>query len=219
MGKRLKKKTPKKNSKRSTNTLRIIGGKWRSRKLSFIDAQGLRPTPDRIRETLFNWLQGYIHGANCLDLFAGSGILGLEALSRGAENVHFVEMNKAVAKQLEANLNLLNADANVYQQDTFDFLQDYIRGSTPSYKSAKKGGGDKNYNIIFLDPPYRQNLLEKALTILILCEKDNHLVDTETLIYLEHESEERFDWTNYGLEVLKEATAGQVKSFLLAFKN
>ncbi len=119
------KKKPQKNNKRSnTNTLRIIGGDWRSRKLSFVDAEGLRPTPDRIRETLFNWLQGYIHGANCLDLFAGSGILGLEALSRGATQVDFVEMNQAAAKQLESNLDLLNANSNVYHQDALDYLQD-----------------------------------------------------------------------------------------------
>lgn len=160
--KRMSRKKPQKNNKRSnTNTLRIIGGEWRSRKLSFIDAEGLRPTPDRIRETLFNWLQGTIHGANCLDLFAGSGTLGLEALSRGSAQVDFVEKNKAVAKQLESNLVLLKSDAKVHQEDALDYLQEY--------KSSKKRGG--GYNIIFLDPPYRQNLLEKALKI--ICDKEN----------------------------------------------
>ena len=232
----MKKKNQKSNKRSNTNTLRIIGGEWRSRKLSFIDAQGLRPTPDRIRETLFNWLQGYIHGANCLDLFAGSGILGLEALSRGANQVDFVEMNKAVVKQLEVNLDLLNSDADVHHQDAMDYLQGYLdnykSGSRAKrdnvgaerrlpdrghkmHKMHKKGGGDKNYNIIFLDPPYRKNLLEKALTI--LCDKDNQFIDNETLIYLEHESEESFDWADYDLKVLKEASAGQVKSYLLGF--
>jgi 16S rRNA (guanine966-N2)-methyltransferase len=131
----MSRKKPQKNNKRSnTNTLRIIGGEWRSRKLLFIDAQGLRPTPDRIRETLFNWLQGRILGANCLDLFAGSGVLGLEALSRGANQVDFVEKNKAVAKQLESNLGLLKSDSNVYHQDALDYLLEYKRGK-------KKGGG------------------------------------------------------------------------------
>ncbi len=202
----MSRKKPQKNNKRSnTNTLRIIGGEWRSRKLSFIDAEGLRPTPDRIRETLFNWLQGRIHGANCLDLFAGSGILGLEALSRGSAQVDFIEMNKAVAKQLESNLNLLESDAKVHQEDALGYLLEY--------KSAKKRGG--GYNIIFLDPPYRQNLLEKTLKI--ICGKENGLSDGNTLIYLEHESEESFDWDEFNLKVLKQASAGQVKSYLLGF--
>ncbi len=200
------KKKPQKNSKRSnTNTLRIIGGNWRSRKLSFVDAQGLRPTPDRIRETLFNWLQGYIHGANCLDLFAGSGILGLEALSRGAAQVDFVELNKSVVKQLEFNLDLLNSKMKVHQQNALDYLQEYKAGNS-------EGGG---YNIIFLDPPYRKNLLEEVLEL--ICDKDKGLADKNTLIYLEHESEESFDWDKYGLKILKQASAGQVKCYLMSF--
>ena len=101
-------------NKRSSNnnTLRIIGGEWRSRKLPFVDAPGLRPTPDRIRETLFNWLQGNIHGAKCLDMFAGSGALGFEALSRGASDVIFVEKNVACASQLKENLALLKTEAD-----------------------------------------------------------------------------------------------------------
>ncbi len=200
-----RKKLQKNNKRSNTNTLRIIGGEWRSRKLSFVDAEGLRPTPDRIRETLFNWLQGRIHGANCLDLFAGSGILGLEALSRGSAQVDFVEKNKTVAKQLEFNLDLLKSDAKVYQKDALDFLLEY--------KQAKKERG--RYNIIFLDPPYRQNLLEKALNI--ICDKKNGLADENTLIYLEHESEESFNWDEFGLKVLKQADAGQVKSYLMGF--
>ena len=130
----MSRRKPQKNNKRSnTNTLRIIGGEWRSRKLSFIDAEGLRPTPDRIRETLFNWLQGTIHGANCLDLFAGSGVLGLEALSRGACQVTFVEKNKAVANQLKTNLDLLKSDAEVHNQDALAYLQEY--------KTSKNRGG------------------------------------------------------------------------------
>ena len=177
-----RKKPQKKNKLAKTNTLRIIGGEWRSRKLPFIDAQGLRPTPDRIRETLFNWLQGYIHGANCLDLFAGSGVLGLEALSRGAAQVVFVEKNKAVANQLKENLTVLKADAEVRQTDALDYLN--------SENIMQKWGGVLP-NIIFLDPPYRQNLLEQSLTI--LCDKSKGLINKNTLIYLEHESEESFD--------------------------
>ena len=100
-------------NKKGTNTLRIIGGEWRSRKLQFLDAPGLRPTPDRIRETLFNWLQGDIYNTLCLDLFAGSGAIGLEALSRGAKTVDFVEKNAAASKQLNSNLKLLKSDSSV----------------------------------------------------------------------------------------------------------
>ncbi len=200
----MSRRKPPKNKHSGTNILRIIGGEWRSRKLPFIDAQGLRPTPDRIRETLFNWLQGYIHGANCLDLFAGSGVLGLEALSRGAAQVVFVEKNKAVANQLKENLAVLKADAEVYQADALEYLS--------SENIMQKWGGVLP-TIIFLDPPYRQNLLEQSLTI--LCDKDKGLIDKNTLIYLEHEAEENLDWSVFGLSVLKEASAGQVKSYLM----
>jgi len=200
-----------KNKHSGTNTLRIIGGEWRSRKLPFVDAQGLRPTPDRIRETLFNWLQGYIHGANCLDLFTGSGILGLEALSRGANQVTFVEKNKAIANQLKINLKTLKSVAEVHHQDALEYLEDVSR----DYKTGKKRGGV--LDIIFLDPPYRQNLLEKALKI--ICDKENGMVDANTLIYLEHGTKESFDWDRFGLNVLKQANAGQVKSYLMGVKG
>ncbi len=196
---------PPKNKNSGTNTLRIIGGEWRSRKLPFVDAQGLRPTPDRIRETLFNWLQGHIHGANCLDLFAGSGVLGFEALSRGAAQVVFVEKNKVVANQLKENLALLTADAEVYQTDALEYLSTFK-------KTMQKWGGV--HNIIFLDPPYRQELLEKVLKR--ICDQEQGFIDKNTLIYLEHAAEESFDWDAFGLKVLKQASAGQVQSFLLS---
>ena len=178
-----------------TNMLRIIGGQWRSRKLAIVDAEGLRPTPDRIRETLFNWLQGDIHGASCLDLFAGSGALGFEALSRGASNVVFVEKNRIVSKQLLSNLALLNTSAEVQQTDALNFL---AQTSAP-------------FDLIFLDPPYRKGLLDKSLALI----NEKALLKPASLIYLEHESEESYDWNNYGLGVLKETNAGQVKCFLL----
>lgn len=178
-----------------SNILRIIGGDWRSRKLSFIDALGLRPTPDRIRETLFNWLQGKIHGANCLDLFAGSGALGLEALSRGAQDVIFIEKNKAVATQLKTNLEILKSNANVYQDDATIFLKNQTQA----------------FDIIFLDPPYRKNLLDITLQLI----NQQKLLHENSLIYLEHESENSFDWGEYSLKILKQAKAGQVNSVLL----
>ncbi|HIP80876.1 MAG TPA: 16S rRNA (guanine(966)-N(2))-methyltransferase RsmD [Leucothrix mucor] len=189
-----KKKHPQKQNKQ-TNTLRIIGGDWRSRKLQFQDAPNLRPTPDRVRETLFNWLQGSIHGTHCLDLFAGSGALGLEALSRGAKEVIFVEKMTHVATQIEANLALLNADSPVINNDATSFLENT----------------KQIFDIIFLDPPFRQDLLPTALKIILEKKRLNH----NGLIYLEYESEEVYDWDNYGLSLLKETGAGQVKSCLL----
>lgn len=194
-----RKKAPiKRRSAKSQNTLRIIGGEWRSRKLPFVDAPGLRPTPDRIRETLFNWLQGKVHGANCLDMFAGSGALGFEALSRGAKNVVFIEKNAACVSQLKQNLTLLNSDATVLQGDALNF-----------HKLINKP--EEAFDLVFLDPPYRQGFIEKSLDFL---SKEN-LVGQHSLIYLEHEAEEHFDWEDVGLEVLKQAKAGQVHSYLL----
>lgn len=183
---------------RNNNTLRIIGGEWRSRKLPFVDALGLRPTPDRVRETLFNWLQGKIHGANCIDMFAGSGALGFEALSRGANDVVFIEKNASCVTQLRDNLTLLKSDANVLQSDALSFL-------------SLMQKPEKAFDIVFLDPPYRQGLIDKSLSYL----SNENLIDNNTLLYLEHEAEEAFNWDNYGLQVLRKTNAGQVHSSLL----
>lgn len=183
---------------KNNNALRIIGGEWRSRKLPIIDAPGLRPTPDRIRETLFNWLQGDIHGATCIDMFAGSGALGFEALSRGAKDVLFVEKNPACATQIKDNLALLNVQVRVLQSDALSLLE-YIEKP------------EKPFDLVFLDPPYRQGLIAKSLAYLAT----ENLIGSNSLIYLEHESEETFNWDGFGLQVLKQAKAGQVHSFLL----
>ncbi len=184
---------------KQVNTLRIIGGEWRSRKLQFEDAPNLRPTPDRVRETLFNWLQGSIHGARCLDLFAGSGALGLEALSRGAKEVVFVEKVAHVATQIETNLALLNAHSPVVNSDASSYLSSI----------------EQIFDIIFLDPPFRKKMLPTMLEIII----QKKLLADNGLIYLEHEIEEEFNWNDYGLSLLKETAAGQVRSCFLKNKN
>ncbi len=126
--------------------LRIIGGTWRGRKIDFIATPGVRPTPDRIRETLFNWLQTTIAGARCLDLFSGSGALGFEALSRGATEVVMIDQSSAVIKQLTANANLLRASgAQIEQCNAESYLQ---RPPQP-------------FDIVFLDPPFETESLEK----------------------------------------------------------
>ncbi len=130
--------------RRQQGQLRIIGGDWRGRKLSFPALEGLRPTPDRVRETLFNWLQMDIAGARCLDLFAGSGALGLEALSRGAAEVIFVEKSARAAGAIRDHLALLKSGrGQVVNSDALNFL---TPAATP-------------FDIIFLDPPYALELL------------------------------------------------------------
>ena len=156
------------NPPNNAGQLRIIGGLWRGRKLSFPAADGLRPTGDRIRETLFNWLAPDIHGARVLDLFAGSGALGLEALSRGAEFSLLLEKNTAAAGQLKTNLDLLRStNGKVQQQDVISWL-------TQSNQTAP-------FDVVFIDPPFQLNLWQAVIESL---EKGNYLAD-EAVIYIE----------------------------------
>ena len=109
---------------RAQSQLRIIAGHWRGRKLSFLDREGLRPTPDRVRETLFNWLQADIAGSRCLDLFAGSGALGFEAASRGAKSVVMLERDTATVDKLKDNINQLQAECiEAACIDAIEYLQ------------------------------------------------------------------------------------------------
>lgn len=127
--------------------LRIIGGEWRGRRIHFPPLAAIRPTPDRVRETLFNWLQGVIPGSRCLDLFAGSGALGLEALSRGAREVLFVDVEPAVVRQLGETLRMLGCSrGRVLRSDASGFL----------------GRPDAPFDVIFLDPPFGLPVLAEA---------------------------------------------------------
>jgi len=150
----------------SARVLRIIGGSWRGRRLRFPAAALIRPTPDRVRETLFNWIGARIGGARCLDLFAGSGALGLEALSRGAAHVTFVERNAVAARELRARLAEWGAgDARVERGDALQFL----------------AGAAQAFDIAFLDPPFASGLLAAAAAAL---EAKGWLTDA-ALIYVE----------------------------------
>ena len=139
-----------KHKKKASSQLRIIGGQWRGRKLDFADGEGLRPTMDRVRETLFNWLQGEIAGARCLDLFTGSGALGLEALSRAAAEVVMIDNNPQAIRMIQHNLDLLAVDnARLLQCDAKQYLQHY----------QKQQDAHKSFDIVFMDPPFNKQLV------------------------------------------------------------
>ncbi len=175
------------------NRLRIIGGRWRGRKLDFPDAEGLRPTPDRVRETLFNWLQNDIVGARCLDLFAGSGALGLEALSRGAARTVLVENSKPVAQQLNVLLRTPHCNKGiVVTLDAQTFLE--------------RGPGDARYNIVFLDPPFEKGLIKSCIQRL----EEKHWLAKDALIYLEMERHLQTPTLPKNWEYTHAQTAGQV---------
>jgi len=133
------------------NRVRIIGGEWRSRVIHFPPASQLRPTPDRVRETLFNWLGQRLDGLACLDLFAGSGALGFEALSRGALRVVMVERDRAVARALRDNAAMLQATgASVVEAEALSWL----------------GQNSERFDVAFVDPPYASDLAQRALQAL-----------------------------------------------------
>ncbi len=130
------------------NRVRIIAGAWRSRVVHFPDSPGLRPTPDRVRETLFNWLGQYLDGLACLDLFAGSGALGFEALSRGAKRVVMVEQDRATSRALRESAAALEAgNLEIVQSDAMRFLD----------------GTPERFDVAFVDPPYDSKLVGSAL--------------------------------------------------------
>ena len=145
-------------------SLRISGGEWRGRKIPFATVIGLRPTQDRVRETLFNWLSGPVVGARCLDLFAGTGALGLEALSRGAKHVTFVDLSNIATTSLKDNLKQLPLAGDqttlVEQKSSFDWLKNYQ--ATEAF--AEQGG---QYQVVFLDPPFALALVPDILKALL----------------------------------------------------
>ena len=132
------------------NSIRIIGGEWRRRVLRFPDSEGLRPTPDRVRETLFNWLGQDLTGLSCLDLFAGSGALGFEAASRGAANVTLVDQSPQVVAALRQNAGLLNAQNRLQ----------VVQADAVKFASSRRGDGTR-FDVLFMDPPYKKGWVER----------------------------------------------------------
>jgi 16S rRNA (guanine966-N2)-methyltransferase len=179
--------------------LRIIAGKWRGRKIHFPDVESLRPTPDRIRETLFNWLQNKIGDSRCLDLFSGSGALGLEAASRGASHVDLIELDNQAVRQLQENCQQLSAEqCQVIQSTAQDFL-------TVNFQQ---------YDIVFIDPPFQANLWTEIADLLV---KNKILVDN-ALIYLECPKKQDLPELPLQWQLIKEKTAGDVRYCLFSNK-
>jgi len=184
----------------TTGRLRIIGGQWRSRRLAFPDAPGLRPTADRVRETLFNWLQADVPGAACLDLFAGSGACGLEALSRGAASVVFVERSRPVADAIRNNLQLLGAErATVVNADAMAWMQQQTgRADVPGF------------DLVFMDPPYESVMLPESCRQLA----QSGMLESGAKIYLEDRSELNEEQLPPNWQVIKRSKAGAVHFYL-----
>lgn len=187
-----------KQSNKKTGELRLIAGQWRGRKLPILTSEGLRPTTDRVRETLFNWLQFDIQGAQVVDLFAGSGSLGFEAASRGAQQVTLIEMDKAAARQLSQNVSRLSApQINVIQQSALDWL------NAESTQHTK-------LDIVFIDPPFNKSLVSPTLGAL----KRGEWLHSDSLVYVESERNLPPEIFN-DFDILREKHHGQVSFRLL----
>lgn len=186
--------------KARNHRIRIIGGLHRGRKLAFPDLPGLRPTGDRIRETLFNWLQPYIQGARCLDLFAGSGALGLESASRGAGEVVMLDQSPQVVRQLEQHKTTLGLQQiRILQADALSWLE---------------GPAASPFDLVFLDPPFADELL---IPVCDKLEKQGWLA-SGARIYLEDDAGRAFDGLPRNWELQKEKQAGQVR-YGLAYRH
>ncbi|MCF2947441.1 16S rRNA (guanine(966)-N(2))-methyltransferase RsmD [Paraglaciecola aquimarina] len=181
-----------KTTQKANGAIRIISGRWRGRKLPVIDVQGLRPTTDRNKETLFNWLMPYTQNARCLDAFAGSGGLGFEALSRYAQSVVFIELDKKAAAKLNENLKLLNIEAQQAK---------VMLGSAEQMLDKI----DQTFDLIFLDPPFNKNLLPAVIDKIAV----RDLLAPDGVIYIESEGQCIYsvpdDW-----QMIKEKQTSQV---------
>lgn len=189
-----------KSAAKQLNTVRINAGTWRSRLIKFPDAEGLRPTPERVRQTLFNWLGQDLSGLRCLDLFAGTGVMGFEALSRGATAVTMVEKASAACAALHANKTLLKATAaNIVQQDALQFLAQNRQA----------------YQLIFLDPPYHKDWLAQVMPQLVSCLAADGWLYVEAEFALDAAQQGESQPFLAGWQVIKQSKAGNVFYHLL----
>jgi 16S rRNA (guanine966-N2)-methyltransferase len=177
--------------------VRIVAGKWRGRFLPVIDAEELRPTPERVRETLFNWLEPRIEGARCLDLFAGTGVLGLEALSRGAGEAVLVERNRRAADALEKSIGKLDArSATIVMGDAIEFLQN---------------ANARPMDIVFLDPPFAGAFVAKSIELL----GSRGWLAPRASLYIEQDAAKAIPDLPPALTVRREKKAGNVRYLLI----
>ena len=176
-----------------TSSIKIVGGEFKGFKIPFLKSENLRPTLNKSRETLFNWLMYEITGANCLDMFSGSGALGLEALSRGAKYVYFLELSKKRCEKIQQTISILKLEgrSNIFNVNSLDI----------SHNEKIK----RKYDIIFLDPPYRMNFLKKIHILL----EENQFVDKQTMIYAEAEKELHLDKELFKWNQIKYGSGGQ----------
>jgi len=178
---------------KSKRKVRIIAGKWRGRKLPVADIAALRPTSNRVRETLFNWLQPVINGAQCLDLYAGTGALGFEAASRGASSVVLVDHNPVLVDQLQQDVTLLDAAAvSIEKTDALQWLQH----------------NNEKFDIVFLDPPFGKDLIEQSCKLLLR----HDCLYPKAVIYIEAEKNSQ---APPDFIVYKQGNAGQVQFMLI----
>jgi 16S rRNA (guanine966-N2)-methyltransferase len=181
-------------------SLRIIGGEYRGRRLEFIQSEGLRPTTDRVRETLFNWLQPVIQGARCLDMFAGSGLLGMEAASRGAGEVVFIEQQADVAERIASNIKQLGAaSTRLIQANAIDALPDL----------------QQPFDVVFVDPPFGTDLLATACRQL----QEYQLVKPAGRVYLESERQIEVEELPAGWQLIRSKKAGHVYYYLATIEH
>jgi 16S rRNA (guanine966-N2)-methyltransferase len=181
--------------------LRIIAGKWRHRRIAFETTSGIRPTPDRIRETLFSWLQPMLPGATCLDCFAGSGALGFEALSRGASHVTFVDTNALVLKNIQQNA--IKLDCSSFTTLQANLPDNHLMSKLP------------HMDVVFLDPPFESGMLSSCLQWLLT----QGCINAESMIYFECEKTLDLDFLHKYWRVLKLKQTKAIQYGLVAPKT
>ena len=177
--------------------VRIIGGKWKRRIITFPDNRSLRPSPDAVRETLFNWINLDLHGAHCLDLFAGSGVLGFEAVSRGAASAVLVESDARACRSIRESIQVLGAEPEI----------ELYAGRVESFLART----DQKFELVFMDPPFRANLAGKICSIL-----DNHgLCLAGAKVYIESAKSNLPLPIPASWNIIRESTRGSVQSTLV----
>ena len=188
---------PSSRQRKKGGSVRIISGQWRGRRLPVLDAEGLRPSTDRTRETLFNWLMAQVQDSRVLDVFAGSGVLGLEALSRYAKEAIFIEKQSQTAKQLKANLTTLKTDAQVHCDDALNIIP-RLTGS---------------FNLVFIDPPFGQDLVNPSLAAL----HKHNLLAPNALLYVEQETNAPALELPDSCRIIKQKHTGQLTYCLIEY--